>query len=269
MIAPDAHPCLVSSHVENSVGDRLAHRIVGKVVDVDFLRPPLRLPLTAYVPEAADELLLLRVDGDDWLVSRLEVLHHRADVLELRVAVWMIRALLILAQRVEAVAQFVQLLSDARVADHETFVPQLRCQIPRALARPAQWRHRIPSRRRRNHTLECLDPSPLYQRKRLSATAGPTLTSSDRFAFLQLLAACSDRRPRQTSCARNHRVAAVAYRERLRRCPQSACPFIQDALKGEVLGTDGRFQFRVVPHEEAKSQITEVGNFIVFQRLTP
>ncbi len=49
------------------------------------------------VPEVADQLLLLRVDGDRRLVGRLRRLHLRVDVLELRVSIGMARSLVRLA----------------------------------------------------------------------------------------------------------------------------------------------------------------------------
>jgi hypothetical protein len=48
------------------------------------------LPLASAVLEVTDQLLLLGVDGDDRHAPINAVLRLRVDVLELRVAVWML-----------------------------------------------------------------------------------------------------------------------------------------------------------------------------------
>jgi hypothetical protein len=52
----------------------------------------LKAIVRAAVPEVADQLLLLRVDGDQRLAGRLRRLHLRVDVLELRVSIGMARS---------------------------------------------------------------------------------------------------------------------------------------------------------------------------------
>ena len=65
VVHADVDEGTVGDDVEHSVGDRLADGLVREVVDVDEVGLPLRLPLDPGVLEVADELLLLRVDGDD------------------------------------------------------------------------------------------------------------------------------------------------------------------------------------------------------------
>ena len=62
MVTSDTNPCVVGSHVVDVTGNRLAGRILGKVVDHGFLGLPLRLPLPANVFEIPYQLLLLRID---------------------------------------------------------------------------------------------------------------------------------------------------------------------------------------------------------------
>jgi hypothetical protein len=78
MITSNADPCFVSGHIEDTVRNRLSKCIIRKVVNVDPSRTPRRLPLSTCIPEISDEFLLLRINGDDWLVSCLKVLEARA-----------------------------------------------------------------------------------------------------------------------------------------------------------------------------------------------
>jgi hypothetical protein len=66
---------------------------VREVVNVDELRRVVGLPLDAAVLEIADQLLLLRVDRDEWCATLDSVRSLAVDVLELRVAVGMLLAL--------------------------------------------------------------------------------------------------------------------------------------------------------------------------------
>jgi hypothetical protein len=66
---PDVDEAVVGADVIDAVGDRLAQRLVGEVVNVDSDRIALGAPLTAAVLVLADELLLLGVDADRRPVS--------------------------------------------------------------------------------------------------------------------------------------------------------------------------------------------------------
>jgi hypothetical protein len=139
VIVSDVDPCLVSSHVKDAVRDCFADGIAWKIVDVHFLQLAFRLPLLSSILEVSDQLLLLGVDGDDRLISSLEVLHRRTDVLELRIAVRMICPLSILTQHMQTVPEVVKFMCDAGVAHAEALLAQFLRQISCALARPAQW----------------------------------------------------------------------------------------------------------------------------------
>ena len=93
VIDTHAHPTLVAGQVVDAVGNSFAHAFVGKVVDLDFLRLALRLPLLAGVLEFSDQFLLLRVDRDHRLVLFLKRQHLLVDVLELGITVRVRRAL--------------------------------------------------------------------------------------------------------------------------------------------------------------------------------
>jgi len=59
-----AHESVAGRDVVDPVRDRLADGVIREVVDVDQLGLALRLPLPPAVFEVPDQLLLLRVDGD-------------------------------------------------------------------------------------------------------------------------------------------------------------------------------------------------------------
>jgi len=88
-----AHEAVIGGDIVDAVGNRLANGVGGKVVDVHQFGFALRLPLASRVLEVADELLLLRVDGDDRDAPLDAVLSLGVDVLELRVAIRMLGAL--------------------------------------------------------------------------------------------------------------------------------------------------------------------------------
>ncbi len=77
----------------------------------------LRLRLLACVLEVADLLLLRRVDGDHRHVAFDAVLRLGVDVLELRIAIGMLRAFDGLSCRLKAVAVLVEQLGHGLVAD--------------------------------------------------------------------------------------------------------------------------------------------------------
>ena len=92
-------------------------RGVREIVDIDELGFVLRLPLDSGVLEVSDELLLLRVDGDERRTVFEGDLRLRVDVLELRIAVGMLLAFDGLFRRLKAVAQLLEQLADGLVAD--------------------------------------------------------------------------------------------------------------------------------------------------------
>ena len=99
---PDAHPSLVCGQVVNAVGDRVPESLVLEVVAANLDRATLRLKLAADRLEIADQLTLLRVHADHRLASRKRLADGLGDVLELSVAVGMLRTLPRLLVRLQA-----------------------------------------------------------------------------------------------------------------------------------------------------------------------
>ena len=119
---PTLDETVVGADVVDAVGDRLSDRVARKVVNVDQLRFALRLPFPPRVFEVADELLLLGVDGEHRDTALQAVLGHRVDVLELGVAIWVLRPFHGLVRRLQAVFVVLQQFRDGLVA-HADAVP--------------------------------------------------------------------------------------------------------------------------------------------------
>src|SRR3990172_10729687 len=103
-------------------------------------------PLTAWVLVIPDQLLLLRVHGDDRSAPGQRPADLIIDVLELRVAVGMIRAFLRLPVPLEAVVHRAKELCNLLMADRMVLAREFRRERPRALARPAQRGLRVAPR---------------------------------------------------------------------------------------------------------------------------
>jgi hypothetical protein len=76
-----------------------------------------------------------------------------------------------LAIGLQALAQSVKEAVDRALTDRMALALKVGCQAGRALARPAQWSHRIATRDRINQRLEGLQESRVMLHQRLSAGA--------------------------------------------------------------------------------------------------
>jgi len=105
---PDADPTLIPGLVVDAVGRHFALGLVRKVLRPDALGLPFRFPFLPGILVIADQFLLLGVYRDDRLAAPLERAHPAVDILELRVAVGVVRTLLGLTVDLQVVAQVVQ-----------------------------------------------------------------------------------------------------------------------------------------------------------------
>ncbi len=64
VIDADVHPASIGGQVINVVGGDLAQLRIDEVMNPDFFRHPLGLPLLAGVLEVTDQFLLLGIDGN-------------------------------------------------------------------------------------------------------------------------------------------------------------------------------------------------------------
>ena len=117
--------------------------VVDEVVHPNLLGLALRVPLAPGVLELPYEFLLLCVYRDHGLALALELPHHLGDVLKLRVAVGMLGAFARLAHRLQAVVELGQQVANRALTHPMAASNQFGGQSCRALARPAQRRHRI------------------------------------------------------------------------------------------------------------------------------
>ena len=156
MVTSDTDPCFVAAHVIDAIGNRLACRILGKVVDHGFLGVPLRLPLAPRVLDIPDQLLLLRVDRDHRLSALEKLIRLRIDMFELCVAVRVRRPFGALAHRLQPIAKLVQQSSHRRRAHLPARARQRRSELRPTLACPSQRRLRVAASQRVNEPLQRL-----------------------------------------------------------------------------------------------------------------
>ena len=166
------------------------------------------------------------------------------------------------AHRLQSVAQAVEQPTHRGRAHAPPLLGQRRRQFRAALARPPQRRCRIPARQRiyegfkgrQNTRLVLLD-------SRTSGARSPN-AARRRFTSCDLAASMADRLPRQTGGRRHQRVAAIANRRRLGRCPPPATTLVQHRRYRAVLSDDGGFQLHVSPHAATMTGIPQDDNLI-------
>src|SRR3954469_20382088 len=103
VIDPNADPTLIGGDIVDAVGRDLAEVRINEIIDANFLRLSFWLPFLATVLEIADQFLLLGVDGNHRITSRLVLRRRASDMGELGVPVRM--AFPGLAGRLETVAK--------------------------------------------------------------------------------------------------------------------------------------------------------------------
>src|SRR5450755_259962 len=148
VVLPDHHEPRVRADVVDAVRDRLPEVFCGEVVDTDPLRVAGALPLTTTVlirGFVADQLLLLGIDAHYNLPRREVLAGLPVDVAKLRIAIGMLLTLDRLGVGLQMEPQPVQQLPDPHMTGRMPRLGQRPGQLPGALARPPQWRLRIPS----------------------------------------------------------------------------------------------------------------------------
>ena len=118
------------------------------IVHVDALWRAFWTPVGAGVLEVAEQLFLLGIDRDHRLPGSLRNQHLGVDVLELRIAVGMMRTLIGLAVGLPAKAQLRQQPLDAAGADGVTEAAQRSTKLLAALRHPQQGPRRRAKRGR-------------------------------------------------------------------------------------------------------------------------
>src|SRR5215217_2540895 len=158
MVDAHAYPPFVTLEIVDTVRNGLAtprgSRGDHKVMHAHALGRLHRPPRPPAILEVADQLFLLRVDGDRRLPTALPPAHRLRDIAKLRIPIGMLPSLTRLDVALEAVTQRVQEVGDHRVAD---VMPQaLHGHRHTAVADGARFRRRPhPTRALRKHRREC------------------------------------------------------------------------------------------------------------------
>lgn len=227
VVGTDIDPAGVGTQIVDAVGNRFD---LGKIVIIDRLRLAARAPGLAGVLEAPYQFLLLGVDRDHRLARRLMALDAGVEVLELGIAIHMLRAFQRLAVGLQAVAQFVQQFCDPYMTDRMPLRTQRLGQRACALAGPAQRRIRIATAQRFDQPLQIAAQRRIEAFGALAPATGATHPSTGRAAqprLVQLPAAPADKTARQPRRRCHRRDAAPTQRLRFGRRPQPPLPLIQ------------------------------------------
>jgi len=171
MVNPHTHPPLVTGKIVHAIGNGLAELLVREVMHLDLLRLSLGLPFRARILKFPDQFLLFRIDRHHRLMPLLERDHLLADVFKLGVAIRMRRAFPSLAIGLQAVARPFQQGRDRAVRHSMVLPPEFLGQLARTLARPAQGRFRMASRRRIDQRIQGFQQSGIRFRQRLATAA--------------------------------------------------------------------------------------------------
>jgi hypothetical protein len=144
----EADPARICSNVVHAVGRDLAEFLVGEVVHVHASGIAFRPPVAAGVAVVADQLLFLGIHRDHRLAGGLGCNHFGIDILELGVAVGVVRALVGLPVDLPREANLGEQLAHTVGADRVAHGDKRRRQFVEALRHPQQWTHRIAQSRR-------------------------------------------------------------------------------------------------------------------------
>src|SRR3972149_2225336 len=184
-------------------------------------------PLPARVLVIPNQLLLLRVHGDHRSARGPRPADVTVDVLELRVAVWLIRSFLGLPVPLQAVGHLSQELRDLLMADRMVLAREFRRPRPRALAGPAQRGLRVAPRQRLHQGLQRPRQLGVANQECVASSAGtPDTSGSDRL-LIQLADALGDGDAGQSTGAADPRDAPIALMQCLVRRQHSPAALIQ------------------------------------------
>jgi hypothetical protein len=111
----DRHVSQVVSEIVNAIGYGPTHRVLAKVVDIDFLC--FSTPSPTRVLEVANQFLFLGIYTDYRIPSGPEDLFHPLNVPELTISIRMWRAGRSFPVGFQRVAQILQQTPDCHVAD--------------------------------------------------------------------------------------------------------------------------------------------------------
>ena len=227
IVDPHTDPARVGGQIINSIRHGAAKLLDQEIVHAHFLWVALLAPLAAGVLEIADQFLLLRIDGDSWLVLGYGRLDRVVDDVELRVAVGIVGALARLAIGLQAELLLLQQLADDRVADLVPEFVEFPGQPAQALACPAQRRHRIAARVGLDQRVQIVKQTGVRFRQRFASPARAANATGRLRRRVEFLQAAPDRARGDPRDAGNRGYAAMPRRPRFRRSEKPPLPFIK------------------------------------------
>jgi hypothetical protein len=191
---PDADEANVGGHIVHAIRYDLAELLVLEIVHVHAPRIAFRTIIGSAILEVADQLLFLRIDGDDGLLLGLSCNDFRVDIFELGISVGMFRAFICLAIGLAREPELHQLLAYRIGTDRMPHLRQDCCQLLHAFRHPDQGPHGITQCRGLHKPLECRQQPWVVLANRTTPTAGAAnLPVRQRFRA-QISPAAIDRR---------------------------------------------------------------------------
>jgi hypothetical protein len=112
-------------------------------MDIDDFRVSRRVPFAACIPEIADELLLLGVDGYDWLTALFKGDDLHIDDSKLLVPMWVLRSFELFASALKREMKTLQLTVDCFPADSVSVVDQFILKMSNTFRCPADTGLRV------------------------------------------------------------------------------------------------------------------------------
>src|SRR5712692_10504725 len=221
------HEAFVAGQIIHAVGIGPGGRGSRKIVALHEGGRFAPAPLPALVLVVPDQLLLLRVHGDDRSAPGHRPADLIIDVLELRVAVGMIRAFLGLPVPLEAVVHRAQELRHLLMADRMVLAREFRRERPRALARPAQGGLRVAARQGHHQGLQRSRQFGVAHQEREASPAGPPDPSGRDRVLPQFADPLGDGDPGQSTDTADPRDASIALVHGLVRGHHSPAALIQ------------------------------------------
>lgn len=170
-----------------------------------------RKPLLAGIAVVADEFFLFGVHRNHGKTLRQAFFDRCIDVLELRIAIRVVCALLGLPIALQAIVKTVKNLSDLRMADPVVVSAKLPGNRPRAFTNPSQGRLRIASRLAINHLLQVLQEARVGNSQGLASCTGAS-DAARRWhdPLLNFADSLGDGSSRHPACAMHHRDSSKA-----------------------------------------------------------
>src|SRR5215204_1203148 len=186
-------------------GHDLAERLVLEVMHVHAPWIAFRTIIGSAILEVADQLLLLRIDGDDGLLLGLRGNDFRVDIFELGIAIGVFRALMRLAIGLAREPKLHQLLAHRIGTDWMPHLRQCRSQFLHAFRHPDQRPHGIAQRRGLHKSLKGRDESWIVLANRATPAAGTANSPLRQWFRIQISLAATDRGTGQPGDLRDDR----------------------------------------------------------------